>query len=83
MGVEVATGAQGTQIEADTADELAQAFRDDSNLEMDWLWLATRVESNWLRRYCLQRALLINPYSTLAKRGLARLRRQPGMPLEF
>jgi hypothetical protein len=83
MGVEVAAGAQEAQIETDPADELAQAFRDDSNLEMDWLWLATRVESNWLRRYCLQRALLINPHSALARRGLGQLRRRPGKPLEF
>jgi len=83
MGVEIATGTQEAQIETAAADELAQAFRDDSSLEMDWLWLATKVESSWLRRYCLQRALLINPHSALARRGLARLRRQPGMPLEF
>jgi hypothetical protein len=58
-----------------------QGLREDSNLEMDWLWLATRVSSDGQRRYCLQRALTIHPESHLARRGLSHLQRHPGKPL--
>ena len=67
-----------------TANDLfAQALRDNSNLEMDWLWLATKVLTEGQRAYCLRRALRINPRSALAQRGFALLRRRPGRPLEF
>ena len=66
------------------ADDLfAQALRDDSNLEMDWLWLATKVQTDGQRAYCLRRAIRINPQSALALRGCALLRRRPGRPLQF
>jgi hypothetical protein len=64
-------------------DLFAQALREGSNLEMDWLWLATMVVTDGQRSYCLKRALHINPHSKLAIRGLERLRRRPGKPLEF
>ncbi len=50
-----------------------EALRDDSNLEADWLWLATKVVREHERRYCLKRALLINPNSEIARRELAKL----------
>ena len=51
------------ELSADpVADDLfAQALRDDSNLEMDWLWIATKVLTDGQRAYCLRRALRINP----------------------
>ena len=58
-------------------------LREDSNLEMDWLWLATKVSADGQRAYCLHRALLINPQSHLAQRGLAKLRHRPGQPLDL
>jgi hypothetical protein len=64
-------------------DLFAQGLRDDSNLEMDWLWLAIQVRTDDQRAYCLRRALCINPRSALARRGLTQLRRRPGKPLEF
>jgi hypothetical protein len=64
-------------------DLFAQALRDDSNLEMDWLWLATKVLTDGQRAYCLRRAQRINPRSLFAQRGFALLRRRPGRPLEF
>ncbi len=77
-------GSQSTFGESDPGDLLfIQAIDDDSNLEMDWLWLATKVTSNSQRQYCLQRALHINPHSGPAKRGLAQLRRRPNQPLEL
>ena len=62
---------------ARSAELFVAALRDDSNIEMDWLWLATKVVREHERRYCLKRALLINPHSEIAKRGLATLRPLP------
>jgi hypothetical protein len=52
---------------------LASAVEDGSNLEMDWLWLATKVTDRTERRYCLLRALAINPASEIARRELQSL----------
>ncbi|HET7081181.1 MAG TPA: hypothetical protein VFM49_27430 [Chloroflexia bacterium] len=52
---------------------LASAVEDGSNLEMDWLWLATKVTDRTERRYCLLRALAINPASEIARRELQAL----------
>jgi hypothetical protein len=71
-------------VESVTSDNLfLEMLREDSNLEMDWLWLATQVTSNGQRAYCLRRALLINPDSRLAQRGLAKLRHRPGQTLDL
>jgi hypothetical protein len=51
----------------------AAAVEDGSNLEMDWLWLATQVPAGDERRYCLLRALAINPASQIARRELQSL----------
>jgi hypothetical protein len=64
-------------------DLFLQEVQENSNREMDWLWLATRVGRDAQRRYCLQRALAINPESHLAQRGLSCLQRHPGKPIEF
>ncbi len=37
------------------------ALREDSNLAMDWLWLANSLEDEQERQYCLQRAHYIDP----------------------
>lgn len=55
---------------------LAQALQEHSNLEMDWLWYAANMPSVAERRYCLQRALTINPHSDLARSALAKLPKQ-------
>jgi hypothetical protein len=66
-------------VDTITPDALfLQGLREDSHLEMDWLWLATRVGCDGQRRYCLRRALAINPESRLAQRGLVYLQRHPG-----
>ena len=51
----------------------AQAVQDNSNLEFDWLWCAANMTSIANQRYCLLRALEINPDSKLAQRALAKL----------
>jgi hypothetical protein len=75
-----------TLLPAETAssDQLfLDMLREDSNLEMDWLWLATQLAPSGQRAYCLRRALRINPQSRLAQRGLAQLRHRPGLPLDL
>ncbi|MEP7286620.1 MAG: hypothetical protein ABI947_12730 [Chloroflexota bacterium] len=52
---------------------LAEAIRNDSNLEMDWLWLAKHLVVESEKRYCLYRALYINPQSTVAISNLQAL----------
>lgn len=75
---------QRVQIDTMTPDDLfLLGLRENSNLEMDWLWLATRVGCDGQRRYCLRRALTINPESRLAQRGLSQLQTHPGKPLTF
>lgn len=54
----------------------AEAVRADSNLELDWLWLAGQVRDVDQRRFCYERALQINPGSEAARRGLAGLETQ-------
>jgi len=51
-----------------------QALRDDSNQELDWLWTYVQVTGDVQRRYCLERALAINPKSEMALHELAQLR---------
>lgn len=55
------------------ADVFAQALREDSNHEIDWLWTAAHLTDADQRRYCLERALAINPRNERARRDLARL----------
>ena len=64
-------------------DLFRQAMIEDSNLEMDWLWLATQVSSLQQRRFALERALQINPRSELARRGLIQLSRRPDQPIDL
>ena len=51
---------------AEKDDLFLEMLREDSNLEMDWLWLATQVTSDGQRAYCLRRALVIHRASQLA-----------------
>ena len=50
-----------------------QALHENSNLELDWLWYAANMTCDLQRRYCLERALEINPHSSLARSALAKL----------
>jgi hypothetical protein len=50
-----------------------QALHENSNLELDWLWYTANMTRDAERRYCLGRALDINPGSDLARRALAKL----------
>jgi hypothetical protein len=54
-----------------------QALHENSNLELDWLWYAANMTSDFERRYCLNRAHTINPHSDLVRSALAKLPKQP------
>jgi hypothetical protein len=62
-----------TAAAARSAQLFAQALEENSGLEFDWLWYAANMTSSAHRRYCLQRALRINPGSEMARRALAKL----------
>jgi len=74
-------GAVSTQSRIDAqvplrpSDLFAQALREDSQIAMDWLWLFSQVSSVAEQRYCLDRALAINPYSEIARSERAKLPR--------
>jgi hypothetical protein len=57
----------------DAARLLAQAVQANPTYEMAWLWLASSLIVPGERRYCLERALTINPQSQPARQGLAAL----------
>jgi hypothetical protein len=74
-GAQPASGCAAVAGAAEVSALFAEALRENSNLEMDWLWLATVVTSLDERGYCLQRALEINPDSEIAEYELRRLPR--------
>ena len=51
----------------------AQVLREGSNYELAWLWAATQLTRSDEVRYCLERALYINPRSRAARLGLREL----------
>ena len=51
----------------------AQILREGSNYEIAWLWAATQLTRPEEQRYCLERALYINPKSRMARFGLREL----------
>ena len=61
----------------------AQALHENSILELDWLWYAANMLGTAERRYCLNRALAINPHSSLARSALARLPKQAAAAIEI
>src|SRR3954469_22707999 len=63
---------------ARAAQLFIQALHDNSNLELDWLWYATNMTGDVERRYCLNRALAINPQSSLPRSALAKLPQHAG-----
>jgi len=58
---------------ARAARRFAQALRENSHLAIDWLWCAAQQTEDAKRRYCLERALAIDPSSELARSALAKL----------
>lgn len=52
---------------------LREMLREDSNYAMEWLWAADQVTAPDEVRYCLERALYIDPFNREALRTLYRL----------
>jgi len=52
---------------------LRDVVREDSNHELDWLWAANQVTAAEESRYCLERALYINPDNRDTQRALSKL----------
>jgi hypothetical protein len=40
---------------------IQQALHEDSNRAMDWLWYAAHISNPAEKRYCIERALYIDP----------------------
>ncbi len=59
------------------ASLLAKLLREDPRNESAWLWLAAALTDPDRRRYCLEKALAINPANPVAQEGLERLRSVP------
>jgi hypothetical protein len=73
----VLASAETSAVVTRAARLFAQALQEDSNYEMDWLWYAANMASDSQRRFCLERALQLNPDSEMARRALAKLGSQP------
>ena len=56
---------------------LARLLQQDPNNESAWIWMSGTVEEIDQRRYCLEKALAINPGNATAQAGLLRLGFQP------
>ncbi len=83
-GTQVADAILESEVQDKEANDLFnEAVQLGWNLEMDWLWLATKVTRFSQRYYCLEQALIINPESQLAKQGLKMLKSNPGQMLKF
>ena len=52
---------------------LRDQIREDSNHELDWLWAAEQVTMLEEIRYCLERALYINPTNHETQHALGKL----------
>ena len=52
---------------------LRDQLHEDSNCELDWLWAASQVATAEEIRYCLERALYINPDNRETQRALSKL----------
>ena len=61
---------------ARAAHLFVQALHENSTIELDWLWYAANMTGAVERRYCINRALAINPHSSLARSALAKLPKQ-------
>jgi hypothetical protein len=77
VGTIAAQSRVGPIVPPSPSDLLARALRDDPNIAMDWLWLCSQVSSAAEQRYCLDRALAINPHSEIARSQRAKLPRVP------
>ena len=55
---------------------LKEVLKADPQNESAWLWMASSLDDDQQRVYCLEQVLKINPDHEMARRGLAHLRSQ-------
>jgi tetratricopeptide (TPR) repeat protein len=60
---------------------LTEILKADSRNELAWLWMSAAVDTDDLRRECLEEVLKLNPDNQPAKRGLAQL--PPKQPTSY
>lgn len=65
--------AQSARVQAYDSQVIRRAVSLNSPNEVDWLLYASIITDRAKRRYCLERALAINPASTIASSALAQL----------
>lgn len=58
---------------AHLSTRLAEAIHEDSNRELEWLWVASLMTDEGEYAYCLKRALYINPENRVVQRELERI----------
>jgi hypothetical protein len=58
------------------SEAFMEALIQDSNYENEWLYTATETQNTLEIRYCLERALYINPKNIHTAHRLAKLNRQ-------
>jgi len=75
VGTVTARSGAGLVVPPNPSDLLARALCDDPNIAMDWSWLSSQVPSVAEQRYCLDRALAIDPHSEIARSLRAKLPR--------
>lgn len=56
---------------------LSEIVKSDPNNETAWLWLSTCVNKTEQKKYCLSKALSINPNNQNARRALEQLESPP------
>lgn len=79
--LDIAADRDGTVDQPAASALLIGAMAEGSNLELEWLWLFTRVTREEERRYCLERARYINPHSDMARHELAKLNAMHRAPM--
>lgn len=62
---------------------LIEVLNNDPHNQTAWLWMSAVVDTDDLRRECLEEVLKIDPNNMVAKRGLAQLPQKQSMPYEF
>lgn len=72
-----AIAALGQGDKAQAREILSRLVRSEPENATYWVWLSAAVESERERRYCLERALQLDPQNAAARRGLILLGAQP------
>lgn len=81
--INLGTAAYHNGQRADARDFFWRALLDDPRNEFAWIWYATVAEDRGEQRYCINRALAINPESTARARLRSLQLVAPKVPAEL